>query len=384
MRREEFTADAPGRLVTAPAGHFAYAPDPLPPDLDLPLSTVNVLVEAERAVGELIGFGWCSAPNPHLLIRPFLRQEAVLSSRIEGTRADLEQLLVFEISPTDEPEQADVREVANYVAALELGFARLETLPVSLRLIREVHARLMEGVRGQERRPGEFRHVQNLIGAPGDTVATARYVPPPVQEMHDALSRLERYWGDRRDDLPFLIRLALFHYQFEAIHPFMDGNGRVGRLLIALQLQEVLPQPLLYLSGYFERNRDAYLDHLMAVSRAGAWVPWIEFFLQGVVEQAHEATQRSHALLDLLGGYQDWAAASPRSGNLRDLIEFLFEQPIVAATDVSDRLGVTTRGANQLILRLVDRGLLVEITGRQRNRRFAAREIIAIVSPPGE
>ena len=165
MRREEFTADAPGRLVTAPAGHFAYAPDPVPPDLDLPLSTVNVLVEAERAVGELIGFGWCSAPNPHLLIRPFLRQEAVLSSRIEGTRADLEQLLVFEISPTDEPEQADVREVANYVAALELGFARLETLPVSLRLIREVHARLMEGVRGHERRPGEFRHVQNLIGA---------------------------------------------------------------------------------------------------------------------------------------------------------------------------------------------------------------------------
>ena len=350
----------------------------------MPRPTVNLLADAERALGELRGLGRRGLPNPHLLIRPFLRQEAVLSSRIEGTRADLEQLLLFEISPDDEPEQRDVREVANYVAALELGFARLETLPVSLRLIREVHARLMEGVRGQERRPGEFRHVQNLIGAPGDTAATARYAPPPVQEMHDALSRLERFWGDRRDDLPFLIRLALFHYQFEAIHPFMDGNGRVGRLLIALQLQEILPQPLLYLSGYFERNRDAYLDRLMAVSRAGSWLPWIDFFLQGIVEQAHEATRRSHELLDLLVVYQDWAAESPRSGNLRGLIALLFEQPVIAATDVSRGLGVTTRGANQLIERLVDRGILVEITGRQRNRRFAAREIIGIVSPPGE
>jgi Fic family protein len=313
-----------------------------------------------------------------------MRQEAVLSSRIEGTRADLEQLLLFEVSPTEEPEQPDVLEVANYVAALELGFARLEALPVSLRLIRELHARLMAGVRGQERRPGEFRHVQNMIGAPGDTEATARYVPPPVQEMHEALHQLERFWGERRDDFPFLIRLALFHYQFEAIHPFMDGNGRVGRLLIALQLQEVLPQPLLYLSGYFERNRDAYLDHLSAVCRIGAWIPWIDFFLRGVVEQAHEATRRSHELLDLLATYQHWAAESPRSGNLRDLIELLFEQPVIAAADVSDRLGITTRAANQLVQRLVDQGILVEITGRQRNRRFAAREIIAVVSPPGE
>jgi Fic family protein len=384
MRRGDFTEHSPGQLVTTLVGYPAYLPNPLPPDLELPRATVNRLAEAERALGELRGLGRRGLPNPHLLIRPFLRQEAVLSSRIEGTRVDLEQLLLFEVSPADAPEQPDVLEVANYVAALELGFELLERLPVSLRLLREVHGRLMEGVRGQERRPGEFRHVQNLIGALGDTTATARFVPPPVQEMHAALSDLERFWGERRDDLPFLIRLALFHYQFEAIHPFMDGNGRVGRLMIALQLREVLPQPLLYLSGYFERNQDAYLDHLMAVSRAGAWIPWIEFFLQGVVEQAHEATQRSHELLDLLERHQDWASASPRSGNLRNLIEFLFEQPVIAAADVSDRLGVTTRGANQLIQRLVDQGILTEITGRQRNRRFAAREIIAIVSPPGE
>ena len=384
MRREDFTEHSPGQLVATLDGHPAYRPNPLPPDLELPRTTVNLLADAERALGELRGLGRRGVPNPHLLIRPFLRQEAVLSSRIEGTRAGLEQLLLFESAPTDEPEQPDVLEVANYVAALEFGFDRLEKIPVSLRLIREVHARLMEGVRGQERRPGEFRHVQNLIGVPGDTAATARYVPPPVQEMHAALSELERFWGERRDDLPFLIRLAIFHYQFEAIHPFMDGNGRVGRLLIALQFQEILPQPLLYLSGYFERNRDAYLDLLMAVSRAGVWLPWIDFFLQGIVEQAHEATQRSHDLLDLLERYQGWASASPRSGNLRNLIEVLFEQPVIAASDVSHRLGVTTRGANQLVQRLVEQGILVEITGRQRNRRFAAREIIAVVSPPGE
>jgi Fic family protein len=384
MRREDFSEHSPGRLITAPEGHLAFSPNPLPPDLALPRSTVNLLVEAERALGELRGLGRRGLPNPHLLIRPFLRQEAVLSSRIEGTRADLEQLLLFEISPTDEPEQADVLEVANYVAALELGYALLERLPISLRLIREVHGRLMAGVRGQERRPGEFRHVQNLIGVPGDTAATARFVPPPVQEMHAALSDLERFWGERRDDLPFLIRMSLFHYQFEAIHPFMDGNGRVGRLVIALQLREVLPQPLLYLSGYFERHRRDYLDHLQAVSQSGAWMPWIDFFLQGVVEQAHEATQRSHDLLDLLDRYQDWASATTRSGNVRDLIEFLFEQPIVSVADVSDRIGVTTRAANLLVQRLVDQGIVTEITGRQRNRRFAAREIIAIVSPPGE
>jgi Fic family protein len=352
--------------------------------LELPRSTVNLLVDAERALGELKGLGRRGLPNPHLLIRPFLRQEAVLSSRIEGTRADLEQLLLFEISPTDDPEQADVLEVANYVAALELGFALLERLPVSLRLIRELHARLMEGVRGQERRPGEFRHVQNMIGAPGDTEATARFVPPPVQEMHEALRQLERYWGERRDDLPFLVRIALFHYQFEAIHPFMDGNGRVGRLVISLQLQEVLPQPLLYLSGYFERRRDNYLDHLHAVSTKGDWIPWIDFFLQGVVEQAREATHRSHQLLDLLEQYQNWASATPRSGNLRELLGLLFAQPILSTADVASHVGVTTRAANQLVQRLVDQGILVEITGRQRNRRFAAREIIAVVSPPGE
>lgn len=384
MRREDFTIASPGRLVIAPEGHLAFVPNPLPPELVLPRTTIGLLVEAERALGELRGVGRRGLANPHVLTSPFLRQEAVLSSRIEGTTADLRQLLMYEASPNDVPERPDVRDVANYAAALELGFSLLERLPVSLRLIREVHARLMEDVRGQEQRPGEFRHVQNLIGIRGATVATALFVPPPVQEMHNALNDLERYFGERRDDLPFLIQLALFHYQFEAIHPFMDGNGRVGRLILALQLQEVLPQPLLYLSGYFERNRDAYLCHLLAVSQTGAWIAWIDFFLRGVAEQSTETTRRSHQLLDLLERYRKWASVASRSNNLGDLITLLFEQPLISIADVRNHLGVTSRAANQLVQRLVNQDILIEITGRQRNRRFAAREILDIVSPPNE
>jgi Fic family protein len=385
MRREDFTVDAPGRLVTAPEGHLAYVPNPLPPAIDLDLAIVNRLADAERALGELKGVGQ-RLPNPHLLINPFLRREAVLSSRIEGTTAGLQQLLLFESAPSTEPEESDVREVANYVAALELGFSLLETLPISLRLIRQVHERLMESVRGQEQRPGEFRRIPNLIGHRGATPETARFVPPPVKEMHEALSDLERFIGERRSNLPFLIQLALVHYQFEVIHPFMDGNGRLGRLLIALQLREreYLPHPLLYLSAYFERHSDAYRNHLLDVSRAGAWNVWIDFFLSGVAEQASDTALRSYRLLTLLEQYQTWGFSASRTGNLAKLVELLFTRPVISFADAEVWLGVTQPGASRLVQQLVDQGILVEITGRQRNRRFAAREIIAIVSPPGE
>jgi Fic family protein len=382
MRREEFTADAPGHLVVAPQGHLAFVPDPLPPALSLNATTINLLVDAERAVGELNGLGRRSLPNPHLLIYPFLRQEAVLSSRIEGTTADLQDLLLFEAAPTSEREDADVREVASYVAALELGFSLLERLPISLRLLREVHARLMRDVRGQEQRPGEFRHSPVQIGHRGASPADARFVPPPVKEMHEALHDLERYIGANTDDLPFLVQLAVVHYQFETIHPFIDGNGRLGRLLIALQLQArgYLTQPLLYMSGYFERHRDAYRDYLLDVSRKGAWIPWIDYFLRGVEEQARETIQRSDQLLDVRERYRSWALTEGRTGNLASLVDFLFERPVVSVADVMERLSVTRRAANQMVQRLTARGILIEITGRQRNRKFAAHEILAIVS----
>jgi Fic family protein len=381
VRREEFTAKAPGQLVVAPQGHLAFVPDPLPPELDLNHATINLLADAERAVGELNGLGRRGLPNPHLLISPFLRQEAVLSSRIEGTTANLEDLLLFEAAPSSDPARSDEHEVANYVAALELGFSLLERMPISLRLIREVHARLMEDVRGQEKRPGEFRQIPVLIGHHGATLATARFVPPPVMEMREALDDLERYVGERRDDLPFLIQLALVHYQFETIHPFADGNGRLGRLLIALQLEErrYLAQPLLYLSAYFERQRDAYRDHLLDVSRRGAWTQWIDFFLLGVAEQARNTIDTSDRLLDLREQYQSWARVETRSGNLATLVDFLFERPVVSIADVMERLSVTRRAANQLVQRLVAREMLVEVTGRQRNREFAAREILGVI-----
>ncbi|MDF2759423.1 MAG: Fic family protein [Thermomicrobiales bacterium] len=383
MRREDFTTDAPGRLVVAPEGHLAYAPNPLPPVLDFDLNTINRLADAERALGELKGVGQ-RLPNPHLLISPFLRREAVLSSRIEGTAAGLQQLLVFESAPTTDPEQADVREVANYVSALELGFSLLDKLPISLRLIREVHKQLMEGVRGQEQRPGEFRRIPNLIGHRGATPETARFVPPPVKEMHEALEELERFIGERRSNLPFLVQLALVHYQFEAIHPFMDGNGRLGRLLIALQLREreYLSQPLLYLSAYFEQHSDAYRNHLLFVSRAGAWNAWIDFFLRGVADQAHDTAQRSYRLLDLLEQYQSWALSASRTGNLAKLVELLFERPVISFANAEKWLGVTQPGASRLVQQMVDRGILTEVTGRQRNRRFAALEILEILDAP--
>jgi Fic family protein len=380
MRREAFAADAPGRLVVAPEGHLAFVPEPLPPTLELGRQTINLLADAQGALGELKGVGR-RLPNPHLLINPFLRREAVLSSRIEGTTAGLQQLMLFESDPKEHPEQEDVREVANYVAALELGFSLLESMPICLRLIRLVHARLMEGVRGHERRRGEFRQSPNMIGHRGVTPETARFVPPPVLEMRQALDDLEKYIGDP-DDLPFLIHLALVHYQFETIHPFMDGNGRVGRLLIALQLRErhVLPHPLLYLSAYFERYRDEYRDQLLAVSQRGAWTAWIEFFLRGVAEQAFDTVQRSYQLLDLRAQYQAWALESSRSGNLARLVDLVCERPVISIADAEARLGITTRAASLLVQRMEDEGILSEVTGQQRNRRYAALQILDILS----
>ncbi len=379
MRAERFTRRA-WSLDPGPRGHLAFAPAPLPDTLPLDLETVNLLAEAQGAVGELRGVGR-GLPNPHLLINPFLRQEAVLSSRIEGTTSGLQQLLVYEVDPAADDGRSDVREVANYVASLELGFSLLNTMPMCLRLIRQVHERLMTGVRGEIKRPGEFRQQPVVIGHRGATPETARFVPPPVAEMTNALNDLERYIGSRESQLPFLIQLALVHYQFETIHPFMDGNGRMGRLLIALQLREqhVLPQPLLYLSGYFEKNQAAYRDLMLRVSTHGDWKSWIDFFLTGVHQQAVDTLTKSHQLLDLRDTMHDWAVSASQSGNLVQLVDYLFERPVVSVSDVSERLGITYRPAGKIVQRMVDAGFLEEITGQSRNRRFAAVGVLAIL-----
>src|SRR5215211_3434278 len=250
---------------------LTFVPNPLPPPLEFPIPLVNLLSDADRGLGELAGVGRM-LPNPHLFIQPFLRREAVLSSRIEGTIASLQDLLVFEETNAPARETGDVREVYNYVSALEYALQRLSTLPVSLRLIREAHAILMRDVRGGDEHAVEFRRMQNFIGRRGYGIDAAIYVPPPVSELNDALYAFERFITSKQE-LPILIQLALIHYQFEAIHPFVDGNGRIGRLLIPLLLceREFLPQPLLYMSDYLERNRAEYFRRLLDVSLQGAW-----------------------------------------------------------------------------------------------------------------
>lgn len=363
------------------AKYRAFVPNELPPHAsglwDEELMTR--LSAADRAIGRLAGIAK-TLPNPHLLIGPFKRREAILSSRIEGTHASMSELVLFEARPEDEGEQGDVLEVYNYVKALDHGLERVKALPVSKRLIREVHGILMRGVRGQERTPGEFRTSQNWIGPPGSTIATATFIPPPPAEMQDCLDRLERFL-QAPSTLPPLLRLAMIHYQFEAIHPFLDGNGRVGRLLITLLMcvESILPSPLLYLSAYFEQHRQDYYAHLLRVSREGAWAEWLKFFLLGVTEQAADAEDRAARLIDLRAEYHATLHTARSSALLLRLVDHLFTTPAVSVAGVARLLRVTPRSAQGSINKLVAAGILAEVTGMARNRLWMAKGINSVV-----
>jgi len=364
--------------VRAAQGYFAYVPAPLEPEIHLDIELVRVLSDADRAISELAGIAR-TLPNPHLLIGPFVRREAVLSSRIEGTQASYSDLLFFDAAQLRETEVPDVREVSNYVRALEHGLKRLDELPLSLRLIREMHERLLAGVRGGNQTPGEFRRSQNWIGAPGCTLMDATYVPPPVVEMEEALDAFENYLH-RQSRLPALIRLALIHYQFEAIHPFLDGNGRIGRLLVTLLLciEGILPQPLLYLSAFFERHRNDYYAHLLEVSQKGQWTNWIKFFLRAVMAQSKDAIERSDRLLALWQGYRDRLQEARASALLLQLVDNLFQLPITTNSLAVEKLSVTPRSAQLNIDKLVEAGILREATGNRRNRVYVADQIVEI------
>lgn len=377
VERADFLEGAWGRLVRTPQGAWATVPRPLPPDIAPSWELVARLSEAERALAELAGVAR-NLPNLDLLIRPFVRREAVLSSRIEGTQAALSDLFFFEAAHPERPEFPDVREVANYVQALEFGLDRLSSLPLSLRLIRELHALLLEGVRGNQLTPGEFRRQQNWIGPPGCSLGDATFVPPPLPEMQEALEGLEQFLH-AESPLPALLRMALIHYQFEAIHPFLDGNGRVGRLLLSLLLchEQLLPQPLLYLSAFFERHREDYYRLLLAVSQKGAWPDWLDFFLRGVGTEARDAVVRIHRLLDLRDGYRRRLGEARSPALLLRLVDELFARPFFTVGEVARRLNVTHRTAAQLIAKLEQPGLVREVTGQKRNRVFAALEVLA-------
>jgi Fic family protein len=368
--------------VKALPGYWTFVPNPLPPEVPLSWGLVQENSAADRALSELAGVARL-LPNPHLLINPFMRREAVLSSRIEGTQASLSDLLFFEAAGGIEPNPADVREVLNYVRALEHSLKRLAKLPVSLRLIREAHHDLMKGVRGEEMTPGEFRQRQNWIGPPGCRLEDATYVPPPVPEMTEALDHFEKYLH-ARSDFPPLIRLGLIHYAFEAIHPFLDGNGRIGRLLLTLLLcsEKLLPEPLLYLSAYFERHRRQYYDLLLAVSQHGAWDEWIAFFLRGVAEQSRDAIRRASRLMDLWGEYRKKVQGVRSSAVSLRLVDELFSYPAITIPLASKHLRVTYASAQLNVEKLVRSQILRETTGRRRNRIFIAPEIIRIIEAP--
>ncbi len=374
MNPTAFLPSAPGQALRTSRGYWAFLPAPLPPNLQWTPALINLLAEAERELARLGEVGK-AFPNPHPMVQSFVRREAVRSSRIEGTRTTLEELYAYEANPLPE---ADRQEVYNYVRALDYGLQRLETLPISLRYIRELHAILMEGVRGDVWTPGEFRRSQNWIGPAGSTLDTAPYVPPPVEEMHLALAALENFIH-APPDLPVLIRLGMIHYQFEAIHPFLDGNGRVGRLLIPLLIcaWDLLPQPYLYVSVFFETHRLEYYARLLGVSQRGEWEAWLTFFLTGVRDQAREAALRLGQLRALRVKYGEWVQPARARERLNQVLDFLLGHPLVSIRQVQEGLGLGDFKTAQRYLRQLEiLGILREVSGRARNRLYRANEIL--------
>lgn len=369
-----FQSSAAGRVVHHSTGYHAFIPV-LPP-LDLPLGNdlILALSRADAALGELSGLGR-QLPNPHLLIDPLVRREAVLSSRIEGTQASLADIFLNEAGQSDQATAtpADVQEVLNYVSALEHGLARLETLPLSLRLVNEMHAKLMTGVRGQFATPGEFRRSQNWIGPVGSTPTTATYVPPPPDELPGLLGAWEKFLHTR-DVVPDLVQCALIHEHFEAIHPYLDGNGRIGRLLITLFLVERdrLSQPLLYLSDYIERHREDYYRLLLQVRTQGDYTAWVRFFLVGVEETARDSVHRVRKLIAL----RERLLLEDHGKGSAALVSQLFARPLISVTEAAKVMDISHPTAAKVLQSLVAAGHLREITGRSRYRVYVAQAIL--------
>lgn len=369
-----------GIVRKALTGYNSFVPNPLPPKIEWTTVLVNSLSRADHVLGMLSREG-AKLPNPHLLIRPFIAREAVLSSKIEGTQTTLGELLANDAGITVERDLDDLQEVRNYIIALEYGIERLTTLPLSLRLIKEIHEKLMQGVRGSHATPGEFRKSQNWIGTPGCTLNTAKYVPPLPEELVQCLSSFEMYLHDRT--LPPLIHVAMCHYQFEAIHPFLDGNGRVGRLLITLLLFEhkKLPSPLLYLSGFFEATRDEYYRQLYSVSKNGTWEEWFVYFLNGVAVQGLDVLSRAERINNLI---TDWKirVGSASNSSLQEIITYFAVNPFCSITRIAQNLGVAYTTAQRAIKTLESMEIVSEISKGKRDRVYCARKILDILEEP--
>jgi Fic family protein len=368
-----------GAYVRQPTGYRAFIPRPLPPadpPLDLTLARSSLLSAATLALGRLDAAAQL-IPNPDLFVGMYVHREAVLSSQIEGTQASLTDVLVFEVEGEVEA-PVDVSEVVNYVGAMNYGLARLSELPLSLNLIRDIHRELMRGVRGQNRDPGEFRRTQNWIGPEGSALATAIFVPPPPHLLMEHLGNLESFMYE--ESYPTLVRAGLVHAQFETIHPFLDGNGRVGRLLITFMLcqQGVLSRPLLYLSYFFKRHRAEYYDRLQDVRLRGRWEEWLDFFLRGVVETSNEAWHTARAILDLMERHRKVLQERRASPAALRAHELLWRYPIITVPFLRRELNLTFAGANGVVERLEELGILEEQTGFRRNRRFAYADYLRL------
>jgi len=386
MERDDFDEAAPGEIVpttTSKGTYSAFRPDPLPPAINTE-QLITPLAEATQALGRLHGIG-PRVGSREILIEPFIRKEALESSQIEGTHATLSDIYAYEAGQEaliDEDRQQGTQEVVNYLHALTHGLDAITAGdPITVELLCEMHDRLLSGVCGDEADPGELRTTQNFIGST-PYIQDARYVPPPPNEIPDLLEGLLEY-ANQETNLHPLLRIGLTHYQFETIHPFLDGNGRLGRLLISLLLQRdgLLPEPYLYLSSYFNARRSDYVDHLLAVSQRGDWVEWLLFFLRGVQSQADEAHQRANLLVDLREDYQQ-RYQSERSENILELVMRLFEDPYLDVNTAADWLDVEYSTANRLIGQLENDGILEELTGKERNRFYRASEVFQIINKP--
>jgi Fic family protein len=366
----------PGKRVPKRT-YVAFVPDALPPKFDWTPRLIRVLSDADRLIGKLAGEGG-RLPNPHILMRPFVQREAVLSSKIEGTQATLGELLAAEAGASVNRSPDDLREVGNYVVALEHGISRLKELPLCVRIIRELHEKLMTGVRGHEATPGRFRKIQNWIGRPGSTLEKASFIPPPPEDVETCLAAWEKFVHE--SELPPLVTIALAHYQFEAIHPFLDGNGRVGRLLISLFLieRQILPTPLLYLSAFFEAARRDYYDGLRGISERGAWNEWLEYFLQGVARMSEDALSRAARINSKLVEWQTKVAGDSTNTPLR-VVDLLAGNPFITTKGAAEKLGVAFTTAQRAIQRLERLGIIKQAGDAKRDRVYCAKALLEIL-----
>jgi Fic family protein len=371
-----------GRYVMQSAGYRAYIPKSLPPMPPIKYNGElrNLLSEADRALAKLDGIATV-LPNTELFIAMYVKKEALLSSQIEGTQASLEGVLRFEANLEPSEDINEIKEVVNYIQAMNYGLSRLQDMPMSNRLIKEIHEILIKGTRGTHKTPGEFRKTQNWLGPPGVNLSEATFIPPPPDTLMDLLFNLEEFIH-QKDKIPPLIKISLIHAQFETIHPFLDGNGRVGRLLITFYLywEKILSRPLLYLSFYLKKNRMEYYDSLMKIRLEGNWEGWLKFFLKGVKEVSEEAANSAKEIIilkdSILKTLFDHKISSIYAVGFLNL---LFSKPIITSEKLIKELKVSKETANQIIKKFEKLKILKEISGKKRYKKYIFSEYINII-----